>query len=85
MIMAILILEKWLNEPEERYRSHDFEFSHLSIFVKEITAYLDEDEHQILIERSLRMYNPKAYTSRILDKKSKVLVQCIGHIFFLTA
>jgi hypothetical protein len=79
MTMAIPILEKWLNEPEERYRSHDFEFSHLSIFVKEITSYLDEDEHQRLIERSLRVYNPKEYTSRLLDKKeNNVLLQLIN-------
>lgn len=79
LIMSIPILEKWLQEPEEKYRSHDFEFSHLSIFVKEITSYLDVDEHKILIANSLKVYNPKEYTSRILDKKENhVLLQLIN-------
>lgn len=79
MVMAIPLLEKWLTHPEEIYRSHDFEFSHLSIFVKEITAYLYEDKHQILIERSLKMYNPKKYTNRLIDKKdSLTLIQLIN-------
>lgn len=78
MIMAIIVLEKWLNEPEERYRSHDFEFSHLSIFVKEVTFYLHDDEHQILIERSLKVYHPMEYTSKLIDKKdSHTLLQLI--------
>ncbi|NBP68713.1 MAG: hypothetical protein EBU52_08190, partial [Cytophagia bacterium] len=41
IIMVVPILEKWLSEPEALYRSHDSEFSHLCIFVKEITSYLN--------------------------------------------